>query len=83
MCFADDARPPSPPVHGGEVDSGDLVLRSADASEFAAFFAHPQSGSDVAVVILPDVRGLHRFYKELAQSGRVMPTSRSGSTWRR
>ena len=67
MCFGDGARPPLAPVRGGAVDSGDIVLRSADGSDFAAFFAHPERGSDTAVVLLPDVRGLHGFYKELAQ----------------
>jgi len=48
-------------------ESGDLVLRSADGTEFAAYFAHPDTPADAAMVVCPDVRGLHSFYKELAE----------------
>jgi len=67
MCFDDDAHPPLPPVRGGASDHGDLVLQSADGTEFSAAYAHPDASSTAGVVILPDVRGLHGFYKELAQ----------------
>src|SRR5215510_14670308 len=68
MCYGDDARPPAPPVRGEVGDHGDLILTSADGTKFAAYHAHPAGGSDRAIVILPDVRGLHPFYKELAVS---------------
>jgi carboxymethylenebutenolidase len=48
-------------------DHGDLVLRSADGTEFGAYYAHPDAARATGIVILPDVRGLHGFYKELAQ----------------
>jgi carboxymethylenebutenolidase len=67
MCFGDDARPPLPPVRGGADDHGDLVLRSADGTELGAYFAHPDAPSNVGMVVMPDVRGLHEFYKELAR----------------
>jgi carboxymethylenebutenolidase len=67
MCFGDDARPPAPPVRGPVGDHGDLVLTSADGTQFAAYHAQPAEGSGQAIVILPDVRGLHTFYKELAE----------------
>lgn len=67
MCFGDDARPPRPPVRGGAGHSGAATLRSADGSEFRAFYAHPDAGARAGVVILPDVRGLHPFYEELAE----------------
>src|SRR2546430_15980806 len=66
MCYADDARPPAPPVQGPVGEHGDLVLESADGTGFGAFHAHPQAPSNRAMVILPDVRGLHRFYQDLA-----------------
>src|SRR5262245_51235134 len=66
MCFGDDARPPAPPVIGPVGDHGDLVLTSADGTQFGAYHAHPAEGSAQAVVILPDVRGLHTYYKALA-----------------
>ena len=44
----------------------DLVLEAADGNRFAAFAAMPEEPGRVGVVILPDVRGLYRFYEELA-----------------
>ena len=67
MCFGDEARPPAPPVRGPVGDHGDLVLTSADGTRFAAYHAHPAGGSTQAIVVMPDVRGLHSFYKELAE----------------
>jgi carboxymethylenebutenolidase len=67
MCFGDEARPPAPPVRGPVGDHGDLVLTSADGTQFAAYHAHPAGGSTQAIVVMPDVRGLHTFYKELAE----------------
>ena len=67
MCHDDSARPPLPPVRGGAEDHGDLTLTSADGTEFGAYYAHPDTPSTRGMVILPDVRGLHDFYKELAR----------------
>jgi carboxymethylenebutenolidase len=67
MCYDDAARPPLPPVRGGATNHGDLKLTSADGTEFDAYFAHPDAPSTRAMVVLPDVRGLHDFYKELAR----------------
>ena len=66
MCFAFDAHPPIAPVAGAAIDSEDLVLASADGTKFAAFAARAERPSGAGVVILPDVRGLFRFYEELA-----------------
>ena len=66
MCFELDSVPPIPPIEGGAVDHRDLELESADGTRFAAFAALPEESTDVGVVILPDVRGLYRFYEELA-----------------
>jgi carboxymethylenebutenolidase len=66
MCFADDARPPAPPVQGPVAEQGPLVLESADGTRFGAYRAHPSAPSNRAIVIFPDVRGLHPFYEELA-----------------
>ena len=65
MCFGDDALPPHPPSPGEVARSGDLVLRSADGTEFAAFSATPSVPTDRGMVVLPDVRGLHGFFKAL------------------
>ncbi|HEX9775117.1 MAG TPA: alpha/beta fold hydrolase [Actinomycetota bacterium] len=66
MCYSDDARPPLPPVSGAAQDAGDLVLTSGDGSLVDAFFATPDRPSSAGMVVMPDVRGLHAFYKELA-----------------
>jgi carboxymethylenebutenolidase len=66
MCFDLDSAPPIPTISGAAVSHDDLVLEAADGNPFAAFRAAPEEGARVGVVILPDVRGLYRFYEELA-----------------
>ena len=66
MCFDTDSLPPIPVLSGGAMTHEDLVLESGDGTRFAAFAALPDESSDAGVVILPDVRGLYRFYEELA-----------------
>jgi carboxymethylenebutenolidase len=66
MCHPADARPPLPPIRGGAVDARDLVLTSADGTQFAAHLARAASPGGPGIVVLPDVRGLHPFYEDLA-----------------
>jgi carboxymethylenebutenolidase len=66
MCFDLDSVPPVPRIAGAAVSHDDLVLVGADGNRFAAFAASPDARATVGVVILPDVRGLYRFYEELA-----------------
>ena len=66
MCFELDSLPPIPPISGAAVSHHDLELEAADGNRFAAFAAEPGEPSGVGVVVLPDVRGLYRFYEELA-----------------
>ena len=66
MCFELDSAPPIPVISGAAVSHEDLVLRASDGNELAAFLATPDGPARVGVVILPDVRGLYRFYEELA-----------------
>jgi carboxymethylenebutenolidase len=66
VCFDTDSLPPSPVISGAAVSHDDLVLEAADGNRFAAFSATPEAPGAVGVVILPDVRGLYRFYEELA-----------------
>jgi carboxymethylenebutenolidase len=66
VCFDLDSAPPIPPLSGAAVSHEDLVLEAADGTRLAAFAAMPEEPSRVGVVILPDVRGLYRFYEELA-----------------
>jgi carboxymethylenebutenolidase len=67
MCHGDDSRPPLPPISGAAADQGDLVLTSGDGTRFAAYFARASEPTGAGMVVMPDVRGLHHFYKELAQ----------------
>ena len=66
MCFDLDSSPPIPRISGAAVSHEDLVLEAADGNRFAAFLASPDGAARDGVVILPDVRGLYRFYEELA-----------------
>src|SRR5712691_13079444 len=66
MCYDDNARPPIPPGVNGKARGEDLVLETADGNRFMAYAAHPEQPLGSQVVIYPDVRGLHQFYKELA-----------------
>ncbi len=65
MCFDHDSRPPITPIAGGSLDAGDIVLTSEDGTTFAAFEARAAHPTGNGIVILPDVRGLHTYYKEL------------------
>ena len=66
MCFELDSLPPIPVLSGAAVSHRDLELEASDGNRFAAFAAEPDDPSRAAVVVLPDVRGLYRFYEELA-----------------
>ncbi|HYW22757.1 MAG TPA: dienelactone hydrolase family protein [Terriglobales bacterium] len=67
MCYSDDARPPLPPIGGAAAEQGDIHLTAADGNRLMAYFARAAEPTGAGMVILPDVRGLHSFYKELAQ----------------
>jgi carboxymethylenebutenolidase len=66
VCFDLDSAPPIPVISGAAVSHDDLVLEASDGNRFAAFLARPEEPAETGVVILPDVRGLYRFYEELA-----------------
>jgi carboxymethylenebutenolidase len=66
MCFELDSLPPVAVIAGAAITHEDLELEAADGASFAAFHASPDERADVGVVVLPDVRGLYRFYEELA-----------------
>lgn len=66
MCHDHDSAPPIAPISGASVSHDDLVLTAADGNDVAAFAATPEEPSAAGIVILPDIRGLHRFYEELA-----------------
>src|SRR6266487_4650899 len=66
MCYDADARPPLPPIRGAALDSHDLTLTAADGTPVAAHAARAAQPTGAGIVILPDVRGLHPFFEELA-----------------
>jgi carboxymethylenebutenolidase len=66
MCTRNDSMPPIAPIAGAALSHEDIVLEAADGNRFAGFVALPDQAAVAAVVILPDVRGLCRFYEEFA-----------------
>ena len=66
MCFDADSHPPIEPIAGGALDSERLTLTSEDGTVFSAFQARAAAPSGNGILILPDVRGLHGYYEELA-----------------
>ena len=66
MCFDLDSRPPIAPIAGGALEAERLVLTGPDGNRFLAFRARAAEPTGAGIVILPDVRGLHPFYEELA-----------------
>ncbi len=66
MCFDTDSEPPIPVIAGAAVSHESAVLTAADGNRLAAFVATPDEPVASGVVIYPDVRGLYRFYEELA-----------------
>ncbi|MGB7860609.1 MAG: dienelactone hydrolase family protein, partial [Acidimicrobiia bacterium] len=65
MCFDHDSEPP---VATGDraITTNDIILTAEDGNEFMAFEAFGEEPSKAVVVVLPDVRGLFDFYKDLA-----------------
>ena len=66
MCVDNDSRPPIHPIAGGSADARDLYLTSSDGTKFMAHAARAASPTGAGMVVIPDVRGLHPYYKELA-----------------
>ncbi|HEY8323373.1 MAG: dienelactone hydrolase family protein [Ktedonobacterales bacterium] len=68
MCFDLDSQPPVQPIAASDARGEVITLTSADGAPFAAYVAHADSvrRNGAGIVILPDVRGLYSFYKDLA-----------------
>jgi carboxymethylenebutenolidase len=75
MCHQDDSTPPPlpadlvralPPLAGGAA-AEITTATSGDGTEFSMAVALSSQPQEPAVVIVPDVRGLYRFYVELAE----------------
>ena len=67
MCYTNAARSPLPPIMGGSTDDADLVLTAADGNRFRAYAARAATPSGAGVVVIPDPRGVHPFYKDLVR----------------
>jgi carboxymethylenebutenolidase len=72
MCHDTDSRPPAPPAdalpQSRQVQAAsELRLTSADGTTVAAYEAVPDGSPRARVVVLPDVRGLHPYYRALAE----------------
>ena len=66
MCFDLDSCPPITPIAGGSLDHERIILTATDGNRFLAFRARAAAPTGAGIVILPDVRGLHPYYEELA-----------------
>jgi carboxymethylenebutenolidase len=66
MCVDNDSRPPITPIAGGSAGGRDLKLASVDGTRFMAYAARANRPTGSGMVVIPDVRGLHQYYKDLA-----------------
>jgi carboxymethylenebutenolidase len=66
MCVDNDSRPPITPIAGGSAGSRDLRLTASDGTKLMAYAVRAASPTGAGMVVIPDVRGLHPYYKELA-----------------
>ncbi|MGP3919481.1 dienelactone hydrolase family protein [Nonomuraea sp. 10N515B] len=66
MCHSTDSRPPAPPIQGEVASHEQIELTAADGNRFLTYRAEPAEWNGRSVVIMPDVRGLHPFYRDLA-----------------
>jgi carboxymethylenebutenolidase len=67
MCVENDSRPPIAPIAGGSTNARELRLASADGTRFMAYAARATTPTGAGMVVIPDVRGLHQYYKDLAE----------------
>lgn len=67
MCHSDDSRPPASPNPGPLGAHGNLVLTADDGNVFDAYEAHPEAPSTIGIIVMPDNRGMHNYYKDLAR----------------
>lgn len=68
MCFTNDQRPPDPPRSSEVGEHGRLELTASDGNRFAAYDAVPVTRRGASLVLLPDIRGMHPYYTDLALS---------------
>ena len=67
MCFDTDALPPDPARTGMLEASERTTFTADDGNRMAAMIARTREPASAGIVILPDVRGLYRYYERLAE----------------
>ncbi|MCC6173807.1 MAG: dienelactone hydrolase family protein [Chloroflexi bacterium] len=72
MCFDHNARLSIPPtagtvLAGGATPARDLTLTASDGAQVMAYAARAAQPTGAGTIVLPDVRGLHPYYKDLAR----------------
>jgi carboxymethylenebutenolidase len=66
VCFPDGSLAPRAPFAGAAGPDRALTLTARDGNVLMAHEARAAAPSRVGVVLMPDVRGLHAYYRELA-----------------
>jgi carboxymethylenebutenolidase len=66
MCYDDKAQVPTPPGAINPATGSETELTASDGNRFMAYLALPSTPATAQLLILPDIRGLHQFYKDLA-----------------
>jgi carboxymethylenebutenolidase len=66
MCFSSDQHPPLPPSSSDVGEHGPTTLTAGDGTELAAYDAVPRTPRGASLVLLPDIRGMHPYYTDLA-----------------
>ena len=66
MCFSNVQHPPLPPMTSDIGEHGPTELVANDGNRLRAYDATPAARRGASVVLLPDVRGMHPYYTDLA-----------------
>jgi carboxymethylenebutenolidase len=66
MCFSSDQHPPLPTKSSEIAAHGPTELDAQDGNRFLAYDATPVTRRGASLVLLPDIRGLHPYYSDLA-----------------
>lgn len=65
MCFADGSLAPAAPGAGKAGEQRSLTLTASDGNVLMAHECRAAQPSRTGVVVLPDIRGLHAYYRDL------------------
>src|SRR5207244_11367764 len=55
-----------PPIEGASAGGQDLRLPISDSTRFMAYATRASKPTGAGMIVIPDVRGLHPYYKALA-----------------